>query len=51
VKIVIGSDAHSTKGLAYTFGIAQARRGWLEKEDVLNTLPLKEFLKIVKKNP
>ncbi len=50
VKIVIGSDAHSTKGLAYTFGIAQARRGWLERGDVLNTLSLNEFLKISKRN-
>jgi len=26
-------------------GIATARRGWAEKKDILNTKPLKEFLK------
>ncbi|HLD08294.1 MAG TPA: DNA polymerase/3'-5' exonuclease PolX [Candidatus Peribacterales bacterium] len=36
VKVMIGSDAHSTKGLDYGFGIMQARRGWLEKSDVVN---------------
>lgn len=44
VKVAIGSDAHSVNSLEYTFGISQARRGWLTKEDVLNALPLKEFL-------
>ncbi|HLC75567.1 MAG TPA: DNA polymerase/3'-5' exonuclease PolX [Candidatus Peribacterales bacterium] len=47
VKIVMGSDAHSTKGFDYRFGILQARRGWLEKGDVVNTLPFTEFFKIV----
>ena len=49
VKIAIGSDAHSVNGLDYGFGIAQARRGWLEKSDVVNTLSLKEFLNALKK--
>ena len=48
VKIAIGSDAHSMSGLDYRFGIAQARRGWIEKGDVLNTLSLEEFLKVLK---
>lgn len=39
VKIVISSDAHSPRELDYRFGIAQARRGWLEKKDVINTMP------------
>ena len=43
VKVMIGSDAHSTKGLQYDLGVAQARRGWLEKGDVLNTLPFEKF--------
>ncbi len=47
VKVVLGSDAHSLRGIDFTFGITQARRGWLTKEDVLNTLPLKEFLKVL----
>lgn len=45
VKIAIGSDAHSTKGLQYDFGVSQARRGWLEKGDVMNTLSPEEFLR------
>lgn len=36
VKVCIGSDAHSIRGFSYEFGIAQARRGWLEKKDVVN---------------
>lgn len=46
---VIDTDAHSTSELSYIeYGIGQARRGWLEKKDVLNTLPLKEFLRRLK---
>jgi DNA polymerase (family 10) len=41
VLISINSDAHSVQGFAnLRFGIGQARRGWLEKNDVLNTRPL-----------
>ena len=41
VKIAISTDAHSPETLDYMrFGIDQARRGWLESEDVLNALPL-----------
>lgn len=37
VRIEIGPDAHSTQGLDYMdLGIAMARKGWLEKHDVLN---------------
>ncbi len=42
VLVAISSDAHRTQdfdNLAY--GVGQARRGWLEKKDVLNTRPLK----------
>ncbi|WP_250464654.1 DNA polymerase/3'-5' exonuclease PolX [Microbulbifer litoralis] len=46
VKISIASDAHSVTDLDYMrFGIDQARRGWLEKGDVINCLPLKKLLK------
>ncbi len=39
VKLVIGTDAHSTAGLALMdFGVATAARGWATKGDVLNTL-------------
>ncbi|MCH7759452.1 PHP domain-containing protein, partial [Patescibacteria group bacterium] len=51
VKIVISTDAHNTKGLnLMQFGIMTARRGWLEKKDVINTQPLKKFLKYLKTN-
>lgn len=48
-KFVIDSDAHNTEHFKYLeFGIAQARRGWAEEKDVLNTLPLQSFLKKLK---
>ncbi len=38
VRIPVNSDAHSVAALAYAeFGIGQARRAWLTKEQVLNT--------------
>ncbi len=41
VKLVISTDSHSTAGFAnIRFGIDQARRGWLEADDVINTQPL-----------
>ena len=44
VKIVINTDSHHTSHLdKIRFGILQARRAWLTKEDVLNTLPLSKF--------
>ena len=44
VKVVISSDAHSTRDFALLdYGINQARRGWIEKDDVLNTRPLKNL--------
>ncbi len=45
VKLVIDSDAHHVNHFQFLpFGIATARRGWAKKSDVLNTLPLKQFL-------
>ena len=39
VKIVIDSDAHSTEQLRFMhYGIDQARRGWLERGHVVNTM-------------
>ncbi|RLF29510.1 MAG: DNA polymerase/3'-5' exonuclease PolX [Thermoplasmata archaeon] len=50
VKLVLGTDAHSISHLHFMrFGIATARRGWLEKKDVLNTYPIKEIEKILQK--
>jgi DNA polymerase (family 10) len=49
VKMVINTDAHSILHLNFlNLGIAQARRGWATKEDIVNTLPLKDFLKQLK---
>ncbi len=50
VPIAISTDAHSVRDLdLMTYGIGQARRGWLEKSDVLNTKSLKELKKYLKK--
>jgi DNA polymerase (family 10) len=49
VKIVINTDSHHTSHLdKIRFGILQARRAWLTKHDVLNTLPLEKFTKAIK---
>lgn len=46
VKMVIDSDAHSYLHYQYLdLGVAQARRGWATQSDILNTLPLKDFMK------
>ena len=48
VLLAIGSDAHSTVGLAnMRFGVDQARRGWLEARDVLNTRRWPELAKLL----
>jgi DNA polymerase (family 10) len=45
VRVAIGTDSHSVPQLDNMFfGVATARRGWMEKKDVLNTLPLKELV-------
>jgi len=50
VKIAISTDAHSTDSLDWMrFGIDQARRGWLEPEDVINTRPLAALRKLLKR--
>lgn len=44
VKLIIDSDAHSPAALGNTrWGVATARRAWLEPGDVLNTLPVTHF--------
>jgi DNA polymerase (family X) len=49
VMIAINPDAHSVGGLDdLDFGISVARRGWLEKGDVWNTLPLKTMLQRIR---
>lgn len=52
VKVVISTDAHSTTHLTFMrYGVTTARRGWLEKKDVLNTLPTAEFLAALRPKP
>ena len=49
VKIVISSDAHELAALAnLEFGVAQARRGWLGPEQILNTRPWGSVKKLLK---
>src|SRR5512142_1075192 len=51
IPIVISSDAHTPDGFdALYFGVATARRGWLEAKDVLNTLEWDELKKHLKRN-
>ncbi|HVP50141.1 MAG TPA: DNA polymerase/3'-5' exonuclease PolX, partial [Candidatus Bathyarchaeia archaeon] len=48
VKIVINTDAHHTSHFEkIKYGILQARRAWLTKSDVLNTLPENEFRRAI----
>ena len=49
VKMVINTDSHHKDQLKFMeFGIAQARRGWAEKQDIINTQPLEKLLKFFK---
>ncbi len=44
VKLVISSDAHSPREIdLLEYGVNQARRGWIERGDVLNPRPLESF--------
>ena len=52
VKVVISTDSHNAGNLAFIrYGVVMARRGWLEKKDVINTLPAKEFLGALRGKP
>lgn len=45
VRLAISTDAHQTSELDFMrFGIAQARRGWIEAKDVINTKSLEDLL-------
>jgi DNA polymerase (family X) len=49
VKIVINTDSHHTSHLdKIRYGVLQARRAWLTRDDVLNTLPPQKFAKAMK---
>ena len=48
VLVAISSDAHGVDGFeALRYGVGQARRGWLEKKDVLNARPLAELRRLL----
>jgi DNA polymerase (family X) len=52
VKIVISTDSHTTQNLTFMkYGVENARRGWIEKHDVINTLPLDQFLAALRPKP
>lgn len=52
VKIVISTDSHNAQNLTFMkYGVETARRGWLEKHDVVNTLPLDQFLAALRPKP
>jgi DNA polymerase (family 10) len=49
VRITIDTDAHDETALSFIkFGVAQARRAWVEKESIINCLPLAEFEEYLK---
>jgi len=50
VKMAINTDSHNIYSLYYMrYGVNQARRGWCEKEDIINTRPLEELRKLLKR--
>ncbi len=50
LKLALSTDAHSADDLdLMRFGIGQARRGWLEADDVINTRPLPELRKLIRR--
>jgi DNA polymerase (family X) len=52
LKLVVSSDAHQIRAQDYVeLAVGQARRGWLTKDDVLNTRPWKQVEKLLRKRP
>ncbi len=49
VKFCIGTDSHNTSQLKMIlYGIGQARRAWLSKDDIINTKSLNDFIKAIR---
>jgi DNA polymerase (family X) len=47
-QFAVSTDSHHTSDLSYLeLGVATARRGWAQKNDIINTLPLKKLLKVL----
>jgi DNA polymerase (family X) len=52
VKIVISTDSHTAANLKFMkYGVITARRAWIEKSEVINTLPTAEFLAALRAKP
>lgn len=52
VRVVISTDAHSIRNLELMrYGVQMARRGWIEKKDLLNALPLPQMLAALRPKP
>lgn len=50
LKLAISTDAHTTEGLKnMKYGLYQARRGWLTRDDVINTRKVADLLKLLKR--
>lgn len=50
IKFSVSSDAHATAHMRFLeYGLGQARAAWCEKGDIINTMPLKQFLELMKK--
>ncbi len=50
VGIVISTDTHLVSQFDYmSYGVSIARRGWLEKKDVLNTLKYEQLMKVLQR--
>jgi DNA polymerase (family 10) len=52
VKVVISTDSHDSRALANIhYGVTMARRAWLTAKDVINTLPVEQFLAALRPKP
>jgi DNA polymerase (family 10) len=51
ILLAISTDTHTIQHFNFmTYGISIARRGWLEKENILNTLNYDTLMNVLKKN-
>ena len=49
VTLSIGTDSHSPSHMDFMeMGVSVARRGWLKKEDIINTLSIKDLMKVLR---
>ena len=52
VRVVISTDSHTTANLKFMkYGVETAKRGWIEKKDVINTLAFDEFIAALRPKP